>query len=93
MTIEGSTRPKLKRKARLRFDERAGKHLLLYPERGLLLDEIGTAICRLCDGSRTVDAMVAELAERFRGETARIRSELIAFLQQLDERTLLETAT
>jgi pyrroloquinoline quinone biosynthesis protein D len=93
MTIEGSTRPRLKRKARLRFDERAGRLLLLYPERGLPLDEIGAAICRLCDGSRTVDGMVAELAAQFRGETARVRRELIEFLQKLDERTLLDTAT
>ncbi len=90
MIISGASRVKLRSKARLRWDSHAGKYLLLYPERGLLLDEISAAILKLCDGTRDVDAIVRELTARFRGDATRIRAEVIDFLQKLDDRTLLE---
>jgi coenzyme PQQ biosynthesis protein PqqD len=54
-------RPRLAARARLRWDRVDGRYLLLYPERGLALNESAAAILRLCDGSRTIDAIVTEL--------------------------------
>lgn len=54
MAESSSPRPLLSPHARLRWDERAGQTILLAPERGLLLDEVATAVVRLCDGTRTV---------------------------------------
>jgi pyrroloquinoline quinone biosynthesis protein D len=54
-------RPRLAARARLRWDRIDGRYLLLYPERGLALNESAAAILRLCDGSRTIDDIVTEL--------------------------------
>jgi coenzyme PQQ biosynthesis protein PqqD len=53
--------PRLAAGARLRWDRIDGQYLLLYPERGLALNESAAAILRLCDGSRTIDDIVSEL--------------------------------
>jgi coenzyme PQQ biosynthesis protein PqqD len=83
-------RPKLASMARLRWDEREGKYLLLSPERGLLLDDIAAHIVKLCDGTRTVDEIISELQARYRGTDNDIESDARAFLAQLRGRALLE---
>lgn len=79
-------KPKLAKKARLRWDEREKKHMLLYPERGLLLNETATEIVKLCDGTRTVEEIQACFASR--GEAA--AREVADFLEQLRTRNLFE---
>src|SRR5947209_5700763 len=61
-SIDARCRPRLAAKARLRFDKRESKHILLYPERGLLLNDTAAAILQACDGSRTLDEIVEVLA-------------------------------
>ena len=46
--------PKLAKKARLRFDRHSGGHMLVYPERGLALNETAAEIAKRCDGTRTL---------------------------------------
>jgi pyrroloquinoline quinone biosynthesis protein D len=55
------SKPRLAARARLRWDRIDGRYLLLYPERGLALNESAAAILQLCDGSRTIDDIVTEL--------------------------------
>ena len=86
------TRPRLAAKAKLRLDAKSGKHILLYPEKGLLLNPTGTAILQLCDGERTLSAVVLELALQFQTEPERLRPEVLAFVQALLERGLLQVA-
>ena len=57
-----ATHPKLARRVRLRFDERDQKHMLLWPERGLVLNASAAAIVQLCDGTRTIDEIIGALA-------------------------------
>ena len=57
-----TARPWFSPKVRLRVDRRTGRHLLLYPERGLELNRSGTEIARLCTGECTVDDMAQHLA-------------------------------
>jgi pyrroloquinoline quinone biosynthesis protein D len=57
--------PRLATKAVLRYDHVRQTHLLLLPERVVRLNRSGAAILRLCDGSRTVGDMVAELEKQF----------------------------
>jgi len=57
-----TARPRLSPKVRLRFDRQTGRSLLLYPERGLELNETATEIARLCTGEWTVDDMTQHLA-------------------------------
>ena len=54
-------RPALTPHARLRWDARSGKTMLLAPERGLLLDDNATAIVCLCDGTRTIEDIARTL--------------------------------
>jgi len=82
--------PRLAGKVRLRFDRHSGQHLLLYPERGMQLDASAAEILQLCDGSRTVGAVVSELAQRHRHECGEVERDVLAFLQQLQDRCLIE---
>jgi coenzyme PQQ biosynthesis protein PqqD len=88
------SRVRLAGKARLRFDERSGKHVLLYPERGLELSESAARIAQLCSGGdRTARGIVDELAAAAGDEPrARIESDVMAFLQVLEDRGLLVPA-
>jgi pyrroloquinoline quinone biosynthesis protein D len=51
--------PKLVSKARLKYDKVRAKHLLLLPEKVVVLNETAASILSLCDGNRTLH-MIAE---------------------------------
>jgi coenzyme PQQ biosynthesis protein PqqD len=88
--ISAGTRPRLAAKARLRFDRKSGRTMLLYPERGLVLNATATDILALCTGERTVEAIVDELVARYAGEPREaVEREVHAFLASLAERGLL----
>jgi coenzyme PQQ biosynthesis protein PqqD len=87
--ITSASRPRLASKARLRFDARSGKQILLYPERGLELTDSAARIVALCSEGRTVAAIVDALAAAAGESRERIEGEVLAFLRALDERGLL----
>ncbi|QPD04553.1 MAG: putative Coenzyme PQQ synthesis protein D [Candidatus Nitrospira kreftii] len=83
-------RPRLSRKARLRFDRRTSRHLLVYPETGLELNDTATAIVRLCTGERTIEDMVDHLARAYdQASPGEIRRAVCEFLGVLGDRCLL----
>ncbi|MFO0740943.1 MAG: pyrroloquinoline quinone biosynthesis peptide chaperone PqqD [Labilithrix sp.] len=87
MTLALDFVPKLAKKARLRFDRHSGKHMLVYPERGLELNESAAAIVKRCDGSKTVSAIVEELSK----ETgADVKDDVIAVIDDLRKKGLFE---
>ena len=89
ITLE--SRPKLASTVRLRHDPQSGKHMLLYPEKGLVLNGTGTEIARLCSGEHTVAEMVSTLRAQFGASApASGEDEVLAFLAQLQQRGLLE---
>jgi coenzyme PQQ biosynthesis protein PqqD len=90
VTLGPASRPRLAARARVRLDRQTGKAVLLYPERGLVLNAVGQAVLELCRGERTVDEIVAALAERYAGARETVRADVLAFLQQLSDRGLLE---
>ena len=90
VTLGPASRPRLAARARVRLDRQTGKAVLLYPERGLVLNGVGQAVLELCGGARTVDEIVASLAERYVGALETLRADVLAFLQQLADRGLLE---
>jgi coenzyme PQQ biosynthesis protein PqqD len=86
------TKVRLAPKARLRFDAPSGKHMLLYPERGLELTDSAARVVKLCAGSaraarEIVDALAAGVEDTPREQ---IEREVLAFLRQLEERGLLQ---
>lgn len=93
MSLPPSFVPKLARKARLQFDRHSGKHLLLYPERGLELNDSGAAIAKKCDGSRSIETIVRELSEEFAADDAMraaLAHDVEAFVVDLQARGLLQ---
>lgn len=92
MTFEPTFVPKLAKKARVRFDRHSGKHMLLYPERGLELNDSAAAIAEKCDGTRTMVQIVDELVAEFDGREMRasIEADVTAFVRDLADKGLLE---
>jgi pyrroloquinoline quinone biosynthesis protein D len=58
-------RPALSRGVVLRHDRVRGADLLLLPERVVVLRGSAGPVLRLCDGTRAVEDIVAELGERY----------------------------
>jgi PqqA peptide cyclase len=82
-------RPIAARKTRFRRDPLTGEPLLLFPEGVLRLNRSGAAILVLCDGQRSVRAIVAALCERFRNSADEVARDAQLFLDDLDGRGLL----
>jgi coenzyme PQQ biosynthesis protein PqqD len=89
MPIALSFVPKLHRKARLRFDRHSGGHMIVYPERGLALNESAAAIAKKCDGTRTIERIVDELAAAD-DERAVVEHDVLDFVEKLAAKGLLE---
>jgi coenzyme PQQ biosynthesis protein PqqD len=86
-------RPRLAAKARLRFDRKGQRYMLLYPEKGLVLNDTAAAIVKLCTGEHTVLAIIDTLAGDYADRPReRIEREVLTFLQALAERGLMEPA-
>ena len=101
--IADDARPTLAAKVRLRWDRRASRYMLLYPERGLVLNATGTDVVQLCTGEYTVGVIIEQLAAKYgqdapivdqlagkyAREPAEVAREVHAFLTRLAERGLL----
>jgi pyrroloquinoline quinone biosynthesis protein D len=83
-------KPKLAPKTKLRLDQKTGKYILLYPEKGLLLNPTGAAILRLCTGERTLSEIIAALVLEFQSDTHEVQAEVLSFLQGLLDRGLVQ---
>ena len=78
-----TARPRLLRGVRLKHDAVRGGDVLLAPERIVRLDAIAVAILRRCDGERTVSDIVDDLSAAYKGDRARIESDVRAMLADL----------
>jgi coenzyme PQQ biosynthesis protein PqqD len=89
--IERTTRLSLARQVRLKLDPRSGKQMLLYPEKGLELNDTAAQVAALCFEPRTVAEIVERMAAAGDGSTprAQIEDEVLAFLRALEDRGLL----
>ncbi|WP_437811883.1 pyrroloquinoline quinone biosynthesis protein PqqE [Sorangium sp. So ce1078] len=91
MTLAPGDRLILASKARLVRDRSSGREILLYPERGLALNPVAAAVAVRLDGTRTVAAIAAEVAAAFAAARPdEVERDVIAFLEELAERGLLE---
>ena len=89
--ISAQARPRLHPKVRLRFDRKTDRYLLLYPEKGLLLNPTAADVVQLCTGEHTVDAIVERLSAKYTGQGREaIEGEVLGFLAGLADRGLLE---
>jgi pyrroloquinoline quinone biosynthesis protein D len=87
MTLLGpDTVPRIWRLARLEYDAVRQKHVLLYPEGAVLLNDTGAAILELCNGTRTVDEIVTILSERYHAD---VSADVNEYLGQMADRELV----
>jgi pyrroloquinoline quinone biosynthesis protein D len=90
MTLAVTDVPRLPRGVRLRFDGARDAHVLLAPERAFDLDPIAASVLELVDGERSVGAIVDALAERFGEERGVIEGDVIAMLDDLVSKRVVE---
>ena len=57
--------PRIAAKARLQWDDVRKRHVLLYPEGLVILNPTGAEVLGLCDGVRSLAAIVATLEQRY----------------------------
>ncbi len=82
---------RLAAKARLRFDRHAQKHMVLYPERGLVLSESAADVVTLLVEPRPVAAIVETLAAKYdKADLEIIRRDVLELLRGLANRGLVE---
>ena len=86
-TASSADRPLLAPHVRLTFDAVRERHVLLTPETVAVLNGTGAAVLRLCDGTRTVAEIVAELRDRYDRVDA---DEVRTFLDRLTARRCVE---
>ncbi len=89
--MEEYTQPRFVRGVRLRWDSVRRQHMLLFPEGALGLNATAGAVLELCDGQRTMGAIITELEERYPG--ANLRSDVHDLLSRIAERGLLRYET
>ena len=88
--ISAGTRPRLAAKARLRWDRKGERWMLLYPERGLVLNPTAADVVQLCTGALTVEHIIERLAEKYTAQPrADLEREIVTFLGRLAERGLV----
>ena len=84
------TRPRLVTGARLRYDEVREEHLLLIPEGAVRLNPTAAEVLELCDGERSLDDIVGELAARYDG--ADLRDDVQELVDAMAQRGLVVDA-
>ncbi|MGO8914011.1 MAG: pyrroloquinoline quinone biosynthesis peptide chaperone PqqD [Bradyrhizobium sp.] len=92
ISVSETSRPKLPRHARLKFDETRQVWVILAPERVLAPDEIAVEVLQLCDGVRSVADMIDQLAAKYAAERSAIAADVIAMLQDLADKGFLTEA-
>jgi pyrroloquinoline quinone biosynthesis protein D len=78
--------PRLWKLARLDYDSVRQRHVLLYPEGAVLLNDTGAAILELCNGNRTVGEIASILGERYHAD---VSADVAEYLQLMADRELV----
>jgi pyrroloquinoline quinone biosynthesis protein D len=60
------------------YDPVRARHVLLYPEGAVLLNDTGAAILELCDGVHTVQQIITILNERYNADVSADVTEYLA---------------
>ena len=86
MIETSAAKPRFPRGVRLRFDKVRERHVLLYPEGALTLNETAVAVLELCDGVRTIDEISAELGSRYETD---VSADVLGLLRSIADRGFL----
>jgi pyrroloquinoline quinone biosynthesis protein D len=80
---------RLRKPARIKYDEARQMDLLLLPERVVNLNPTAGAILWLCDGSRTIDQIIEELETRY--NQSNLEADVLEFLLQAVDKGWVES--
>jgi hypothetical protein len=85
---------RLRRRDRVLAREAAGTLVLLDLDSGqyFAVDEVSARVWELCDGERTIGAVLAALGEEYDAPEATLHADVLAFLQELVDESLLVSA-
>jgi pyrroloquinoline quinone biosynthesis protein D len=86
--VTASSVPALRRGIRRRFDETRQAHVLLGPERVVVLDEIAVAITELVDATNSVAEISRMLSAKFGADYAVVEVDVTLFVQDLVDKGL-----
>ena len=89
--LTSSSIPRLPRGVRLHFGKVRQAHVLLAPERAFNIGDTAVMVLKLVDGSRTIGSIGAELAAQFDADPAVIERDIIAMLDELRGKRVVET--
>ncbi len=92
ITVSETSRPKLPRHARLKFDETRQVWVILAPERVLAPDEIAVEVLQMCDGVRSVAELIDQLSVKYAAPREAIATDVIGMLQDLADKGFLTEA-
>ncbi|MEE9339484.1 MAG: pyrroloquinoline quinone biosynthesis peptide chaperone PqqD [Methylococcaceae bacterium] len=79
MSIDPNLLIKFSPMHRLQWEEAQQKYVILYPEGMVELNESSAEILQLCDGSRNINQIVAELEEMF--SASDLKDDINSFLE------------
>jgi pyrroloquinoline quinone biosynthesis protein D len=82
--------PRLARGMKLREDKARGQWVVLGPERMFVPDAVALEVLRLLDGVRSVDAVADGLAARYDAPRALILADVLALLEDLLARGVVQ---
>jgi len=87
--LEDSSQPRLA--AGCRWAGEGENRTLVFPEGALRLQETARAILERCDGQRTFQQIVEELAGAYSGaDPNKIRQDAVTFLERLRQKRLVD---
>jgi pyrroloquinoline quinone biosynthesis protein D len=81
-------RPALNKLFRLQWEPAQNAHVLLYPEGMVKLNQSAAEILKRCDGTRDMDALIADLEQAF--STTGLGPEVRSFMTEARSRGWLE---
>ena len=84
--ISDTDTPLLASKARVRWDPIRQKHLLLFPEGLLILNQTAHEVITMCDGKHKVNIIVNSLADKYKTD---VDADIRELLSRLVEKRLL----
>ncbi len=79
MTLNPTQTLKFSPLHRLQWEEAQQKHVILYPEGMVELNQSSAEILKLCDGNRNLSQIVSELEQKF--ATTGLTNDITAFLE------------
>jgi len=77
--------PKLAPKGRLKYDKVRGKHLLLLPEKVVVLNETAASILTFCDGKESVHTLTEKIRSSLKINASKADAEALPEFEKMKE--------